>query len=86
MSIVPRLNDYNGLTHLSSTVLIVCCNSEESQARETLSTLKFGEYAKRVTTFVSPNVVAAPDEVAAQLSDLRGEVIRLKRQVSSKVP
>lgn len=86
MSIVPLINDYNGLTHLSSTVLIVCCNSEESQARETLSTLKFGEYAKRVTTFVSPNVVAAPDEVAAQLSDLRGEVIRLKRQVSSKVP
>lgn len=86
MSIVPRLNDYNARTHFPSTVLIVCCNSEESQARETLSTLKFGEYAKRVTNFVSPNVVAAPDEVAAQLSELRGEVIRLKRQVSSGVP
>ena len=50
--------------------------------RETLSTLKFGECAKRVTTFVSANVVAAPDEVAAQLSELRGEMVRLKRQVT----
>lgn len=66
---------------MNSTVLIICCSPEESQAQETLSTLKFGECAKRVTTFASANVVAAPDEVAAQLSELRAEVVRLKRQV-----
>ncbi|CAN0416478.1 unnamed protein product, partial [Hapterophycus canaliculatus] len=65
----------------SRTVLVICCSPEEAQAQETLSTLKFGECAKRVITFASANVVAAPDEVAAQLSELRAEVIRLKRQV-----
>lgn len=65
-----------------STVLIICCSPEEAQAQETLSTLKFGECAKRVTTFASANVVAAPDEVAAQLAELRAEVVRLKRQVN----
>lgn len=62
-------------------MLIICCSPEEAQAQETLSTLKFGECAKRVTTFASANVVAAPDEVAAQLAELRAEVVRLKRQV-----
>lgn len=65
----------------ASTVLIICCSPEEEQAQETLSTLKFGECAKRVTTFASANVVAAPDEVGAQLAQLRAEVVRLKRQV-----
>lgn len=65
----------------ASTVLIICCSPEEEQAPETLSTLKFGECAKRVTTFASANVVAAPDEVGAQLAQLRDEVVRLKRQV-----
>lgn len=51
-----------------------------------MSTLKFGECAKRVTTFASANVVAAPDEVAAQLSELRAEVVRLKRQVKLNSP
>lgn len=62
-------------------MLVICCSPEEAQAQETLSTLKFGECAKRVTTFASANVVAAPDEVAGQLSELRAEVVRLKRQV-----
>lgn len=61
-------------------MLIICCSPEEEQAQETLSTLKFGECAKRVTTFASANVVAAPDEVGAQLAQLRAEVVRLKRQ------
>lgn len=64
-----------------STVLIICCSPDEAQAQETLSTLKFGECAKRVTTFASANVVAAPDKVSQQLSELRAEVVRLKRQV-----
>lgn len=70
---------------ISSTVLIICCSPEEEQAQETLSTLKFGECAKRVTTFASANVVAAPDEVGAQLAQLRAEVVRLKRQVQQCV-
>ncbi|CAM9864901.1 unnamed protein product, partial [Ectocarpus sp. 8 AP-2014] len=65
----------------SRTVLIICCSPDEAQAQETLSTLKFGECAKRVTTFASANVVAAPDKVSQQLSELRAEVVRLKRQL-----
>lgn len=69
-------------THvLARTVLIICCSPDEAQGQETLSTLKFGECAKHVTTFASANVVAAPDEVAAQLAELRAEVVHLKRQV-----
>ena len=67
-------------------MLIICCSPEEAQSQETLSTLKFGECAKRVTTFASANVVAAPDEVAAQLAELRAEVVRLKRQVRLTSP
>ncbi|CAM9849989.1 unnamed protein product, partial [Discosporangium mesarthrocarpum] len=64
----------------SRTALLICCSPEFSHVQETLSTLRFGERAKRVATFASANVRLGPGEVSDQIDAFRAEVVRLKRQ------
>lgn len=67
-------------TH-SKTTLIICCTPEQRHTPETLSTLRFGERAKRIKNNAKVNEELSPDELKVLLQSARKEVVTLKRRV-----
>ena len=55
----------------SKTTLIVCCNHEESHVPETLSTLRFGERAKKIQNKARVNEELSVSELKLLLTEAR---------------
>jgi hypothetical protein len=70
----------------SRTTMIVCCSPEAAHAPETLSTLRFGERAKRIENHVVVNEELPAAELTRLLELAKREVAALKRQLAASVP
>lgn len=63
----------------SRTVLVICCSSDQANLGETMSTLRFGERAKRIRNHAEVNVELTVEELKARLARSEHEVVRLKQ-------
>jgi kinesin family protein 5 len=64
----------------SKTTLIICCNPESKHSPETLSTLRFGERAKRVKNHAKVNEELSIEELKALLQAAKKEIAFLKKR------
>eukprot|EP01035_Chromulina_nebulosa_P018830 gene18830-24609_t len=64
----------------SRTALIICCAPEPQHLPETVSTLRFGERAKKVKNKARVNEELSVDELKSLLSEARKEIAFLKSQ------
>lgn len=65
----------------SKTVLILCCAPEKDHVPETVSTLRFGERAKRIKNKARINEEVGLEELKALLSRLKDENKMLKSEI-----
>eukprot|EP01031_Cornospumella_fuschlensis_P030176 gene30176-36454_t len=63
----------------SKTTLVICCTPESTHVPETLSTLRFGERAKKIVTHARVNEEMSVEELKMLLMQARKEIARLKR-------
>lgn len=63
----------------SKTTLIICCNSEKDHISETLSTLRFGERAKRVKNIARVNEDLSAGELKNMLDTAKKDINNLKK-------
>ncbi len=70
----------NSLGGNSRTCLIICCAPESRHIAETLSTLRFGERAKKIKNNISMNEELSMSELKALLNSARREISVLKKQ------
>lgn len=66
----------------SKTTLIICCNPESRHTPETLSTLRFGERAKRIKNNARINEEYSVDELKVMLQAARKEIEQLKKKLA----
>lgn len=66
----------------SKTTLIICCTKEHSQSSETLSTLRFGERAKKIQNHAKINEELSVNELKAMLEAAKKEIITLKKKLA----
>ena len=62
----------------SKTTLVVCCAPETAHLSETVSTLRFGERAKRIQNRAKVNEELSMDELKQLLLAARREIVQLK--------
>lgn len=67
----------------SKTTLIICCNPEQKHSSETLSTLRFGERAKKIKNNVKVNEELSVDELKFLLAEARREIHKLKLKIKA---
>lgn len=67
----------------SKTTLIICCNPDNKHIPETLSTLRFGERAKRIKNHARVNEEYSLDELKTMLSLARKEIKILKTKLQN---
>ena len=67
----------------SKTTLIICCNPELSHTSETLSTLRFGERAKRIQNKARVNEELSVAELQSLLAKAKLEIKQLKMQLAA---
>ena len=67
----------------SKTTLIICCAPELSHLPETLSTLRFGERAKRIKNNAKVNEELSVSELKQLLRNARREIQELKAQLAA---
>lgn len=67
----------------SKTTLIICCTRESSQQSETLSTLRFGERAKKIQNHAKVNEELSVTELKALLAAAQKEITLLKKKLGS---
>ncbi len=75
----------NALGGNSKTALIICCSSEKFNAAETISTLRFGERARKVKTHLKLNETydnISVQELQAQLLIANEEIKMLREKVA----
>eukprot|EP01039_Chlorochromonas_danica_P008382 gene8382-9240_t len=65
----------------SKTTLIICCNPEITHAPETLSTLRFGERAKKIKTHAKVNEELSIEELKNLLEAAKKEIHILKKKI-----
>eukprot|EP00968_Pinguiococcus_pyrenoidosus_P015121 scaffold1390_cov249-Pinguiococcus_pyrenoidosus.AAC.25 len=65
----------------SRTILLTCVAPESVHAPETISTLRFGESAKRIMNQVSRNEVLTVEELTLKLKLANAEIRRLRKQL-----
>lgn len=63
----------------SKTTLIICCSPEKDQTPETISTLRFGERAKRIQNHAKVNEDFTMDELKSLLASAKNEIEKLKK-------
>jgi kinesin family protein 5 len=63
----------------SKTTLIICCSPEKAQTPETISTLRFGERAKRIQNHAKVNEDFSMDELKSLLASAKKEIEKLKK-------
>ncbi|KAK2948747.1 putative Kinesin heavy chain [Blattamonas nauphoetae] len=68
----------------SRTVLIVCASGSSTNAQETLSTLRFGERAKKVRNSVTVNEEKSPQELKRMLERAEEELRILRLELSTQ--
>lgn len=68
----------------SKTALIICCAPESQHMSETISTLRFGERAKRVKNKARINEELSIDELKNLLQAAKKEIKSLKRRLTSE--
>lgn len=66
----------------SKTVLIVCCAPEPIHVPETVSSLRFGERAKRVKNVAIMNEEYSVEELRNMLAEAKQEIERLRKRLS----
>jgi uncharacterized small protein (DUF1192 family) len=66
----------------SKTTLIICCTKENSQQSETLSTLRFGERAKKIQNHAKVNEELSVGELKALLAVAQKEIASLKKKLA----
>lgn len=66
----------------SKTTLIICCTKENSQQSETLSTLRFGERAKKIQNHAKVNEELSVGELKALLAAAQKEIASLKKKLA----
>jgi len=66
----------------SRTVLIICCSASSTNAKESLSTLRFGQRAKAVKNTVKQNLELSRTELKRLLAIAQKEIETLKKQNS----
>lgn len=67
----------------SKTTLIICCNPEAKHSPETISTLRFGERAKKIKNHAKVNEELSIDELKNLLAAARKEIAQLKKRLVS---
>jgi uncharacterized small protein (DUF1192 family) len=67
----------------SKTILILCCNPSLKHIPETLSTLRFGERAKKIKNNAKINEELSIDELKTLLSKARKEIVLLKARLKN---
>jgi hypothetical protein len=67
----------------SKTTLIICCSPEAAQLSETLSTLRFGERAKKITNTVKVNEELGISEYKALCQAYKSEITALKKKLAA---
>ncbi len=65
----------------SKTTLIICCNPDFKHAPETISTLRFGERAKKIKNNARINEEFSVEELKALLAAARKEIYQLKQKL-----
>lgn len=65
----------------SKTTLIICCNPDARHIPETISTLRFGERAKRIKNNARINEEFSVEELKAMLQQARKEILQLKNRL-----
>jgi kinesin family protein 5 len=68
----------------SKTTLIICCNPEHKHTPETLSTLRFGERAKRIKNHARVNEEYSVDELKQMLVAAKKEIVQLKSRLQGQ--
>lgn len=66
----------------SKTTLIICCSTDREHITETLSTLRFGERAKKVQNNARINEEISMEELKAMLAAAKKEIEILKRKLA----
>jgi kinesin family member 5 len=64
----------------SKTTLIICCTKEAYQQAETLSTLRFGERAKKIQNHAKINEELSASELKILLANAQKEIAMLKKR------
>jgi kinesin family protein 5 len=67
----------------SKTTLIICCTKESSQQSETVSTLRFGERAKKIQNHAKVNEELSVGELKALLAVAQKEIATLKKKLAA---
>jgi uncharacterized small protein (DUF1192 family)/polyhydroxyalkanoate synthesis regulator phasin len=67
----------------SKTILILCCNPSLKHIPETLSTLRFGERAKKIKNNAKINEELSIDELKTLLTKARKEIAQLKARLKN---
>lgn len=67
----------------SKTTLIICCTSEMKHSPETLSTLRFGERAKKIKNHAKINEDLSVEELKAMLLTAQKEISSLKKKIKA---
>ena len=65
----------------SKTTLIICCNPEQKHSPETLSTLRFGERAKKIKCHAKVNEEYSVEELKQMLAAAKKEIATLKAKL-----
>eukprot|EP01042_Synura_sphagnicola_P000460 gene460-487_t len=65
----------------SKTALIICCAPELRHQQETVSTLRFGERAKKIKNNAKVNEELSVAELKALLEQYKNEIVYLKAQL-----
>lgn len=65
----------------SKTTLIICCNPESKHSPETLSTLRFGERAKKIKNHAKVNEELSVEELKSLLAAAKKEINMLKKRL-----
>lgn len=65
----------------SRTTLIICCNPDPKHLSETVSTLRFGERAKRIKNHAKINEDFSVEELKGMLATAKKEIIQLKKKI-----
>lgn len=69
----------------SRTTMIICCSPEAVHSPETLSTLRFGERAKRIENHAKVNEELSAKELQVLLDTARAEILRLQKKLSQGI-
>jgi len=69
----------------SRTTMIICCSPEAIHSPETLSTLRFGERAKRIENHAKVNEELSAKELQVLLDSARVEILRLQKKLSQGI-